>query len=81
MRSTPGSFIFSWNEFLFPLIVTSMEAKPGSVAIMNFAGGYEKLQWGSLAARGVFMTMPMILFVLAFRAALIPGFTWGALNG
>jgi multiple sugar transport system permease protein len=75
------SFIFNWNEFLFPLIVTSLEAKPGSVAIMNFAGGYKKLQWGSLAVLGVFMTMPVILFVLAFRAALIRGFTAGALKG
>jgi ABC-type glycerol-3-phosphate transport system permease component len=58
-----------------------MEAKPGSVAIMNFAGGYKKLQWGSLAVLGVFMTMPVILFVFAFRAALIRGFTAGALKG
>jgi multiple sugar transport system permease protein len=75
------SFIFNWNEFLFPLIVTSLDAKPGSVAIMNFAGGYKKLQWGSLAVLGVFMTMPVILFVLAFRATLIRGFTAGALKG
>jgi len=75
------AFIFNWNEFLFPLIVTSFHAKTGSVAIMNFAGGYKKLQWGSLAVLGVVMTMPVILFVLAFRAALIRGFTTGALKG
>ena len=75
------AFIFNWNEFLFPLIVTSFHAKTGSVAIMNFAGGYKKLQWGSLAVLGVIMTMPVILFVLAFRAALIRGFTAGALKG
>ena len=75
------AFIFNWNEFLFPLIVTSFHAKTGSVAIMNFAGGYKKLQWGSLAVLGVVMTMPVILFVLAFRAALIRGFTAGALKG
>jgi len=75
------AFIFNWNEFLFPLIVTSFHAKTGSVAIMNFAGGYKKLQWGSLAVLGVVMTMPVILFVLAFRATLIRGFTAGALKG
>ncbi|PYM62924.1 MAG: hypothetical protein DMD79_09930 [Candidatus Rokuibacteriota bacterium] len=41
--------IVARNEFLFPLIVTSLDAKPGSVAIMSFGGGYKKLQWGSLA--------------------------------
>src|SRR5436309_2712070 len=75
------AFIFNWNEFLFPFIVTSFHAKTGSVAIMNFAGGYKKFQWGSLAGLGVVMTMPVILFVLAFRAALIRGFTAGALKG
>jgi len=75
------SFIFNWNEFLFPLIVTSINAKTGSVAIMNFAGGYKKLQWGSLAVLGVVMTLPVILFVVAFRAALVRGFTAGALKG
>jgi multiple sugar transport system permease protein len=75
------SFIFNWNEFLFPLIVTGVNAKTGSVAIMNFVGGYKKLQWGSLAVLGVVMTLPVILFVLAFRAALVRGFTAGALKG
>ncbi len=74
------SFIFNWNEFLFPLIVTGVDAKTASVAIMNFAGGYKKLQWGSLAVLGVVMTLPVILFVLAFRAALVRGFTGGALK-
>jgi len=75
------AFIFNWNEFLFPLIVTSFNAKTGSVAIMSFAGGYKKLQWGSLAVLGVVMTLPVIVFVVAFRAALIRGFTAGALKG
>ncbi len=75
------AFIFNWNEFLFPLIVTSFNAKTGSVAIMSFAGGYKKLMWGSLAVLGVVMTLPVILFVVAFRTTLIRGFTAGALKG
>ncbi len=75
------AFIFNWNEFLFPLIVTSVNAQTGAVAIMSFAGGYKKLQWGSLAVLGVVMTLPVIIFVVAFRAALIRGFTAGALKG
>jgi ABC-type glycerol-3-phosphate transport system permease component len=75
------AFIFNWNEFLFPLIVTSFNAKTGSVAIMSFAGGYKKLMWGSLAVLGVVMTLPVILFVVAFRSALMRGFTAGALKG
>ncbi|TMI81922.1 MAG: ABC transporter permease subunit [Bacillati bacterium ANGP1] len=75
------SFIFNWNEFLFPLIVTSFNARTGSVAMMSFTAGYKKLQWGSLATLGVVMTIPVILFVLAFRGSLIRGFTAGALKG
>ncbi len=75
------AFIFNWNEFLFPLILTSFHAKTGSVAITSFSGGYKQLPWGPLAVLGVVMTMPVILFVLAFRAALVRGFTAGALKG
>jgi multiple sugar transport system permease protein len=75
------AFIFNWNEFLFPLILTSFHAKTGSVAITSFSGGYKQLPWGPLAVLGVVMTMPVILFILAFRAALVRGFTAGALKG
>lgn len=75
------AFIFNWNEFLFPLILTSFHAKTGSVVITSFSGGYKQLPWGPLAVLGVVMTMPVILFVLAFRAALVRGFTAGALKG
>lgn len=75
------SFIFNWNEFLFPLIVTSFNAKTGSVAIMSFTAGYKKLLWGPLSTLGVLMTIPVILFVLAFRGSLVRGFTAGALKG
>ena len=75
------SFIFNWNEFLFPLIVTSFNARTGSVAIMSFTAGYKKLQWGALATLGVIMTIPVVLFVLAFRQSLVRGFTAGALKG
>jgi multiple sugar transport system permease protein len=75
------AFIFNWNEFLFPLILTSFNAKTGSVAINSFSGGYKQLPWGPLAVLGVVMTMPVILFVLAFRAALVRGFTAGAVKG
>ncbi len=74
------SFIFNWNEFLFPLVVTSFNARTGSVAIMTFAGGYKRLQWGPLATLGVVMTIPVVLFVLAFRKSLVRGFTAGALR-
>jgi len=75
------AFIFNWNEFLFPLILTSFHARTGSVAITSFSGGYKSLPWGPLAVLGVVMTIPVILFVLVFRAALIRGFTAGAVKG
>jgi multiple sugar transport system permease protein len=75
------AFIFNWNEFLFPLILTSFNAKTGSVAINSFSGGYKQLPWGPLAVLGVVMTMPVILFVVVFRAALVRGFTAGAVKG
>ncbi len=86
--ATPGlisaailGFIFNWNEFLFPLIVTAYRAKPGTVAIMNYTEQQLNVQWGSLAVVGVVMTLPVILFMLGLRTYLIKGLTIGSVRG
>lgn len=74
-------FIFSWNEFLFALTFTSTYAsRTIPVAIALFPGIHE-VPWGDIAAASVVVTIPLIIFVLAFQKRIIEGLTTGAVKG
>jgi multiple sugar transport system permease protein len=74
------SFIFNWNEFLFPLVLTSFNAKTGAVAVMNYIESEKEVLWGPLCTVGVAMTMPAVLFMLLLRKYLVSGLTAGMLK-
>ena len=74
-------FVESWNEFLFALVLTSFKAKTAPVVLGTFIENEGMLQWGALAALGVWTVMPTLLFMLFLRKFLIRGLTLGALKG
>ncbi|SFX97785.1 multiple sugar transport system permease protein [Paracoccus pantotrophus] len=59
-------FIFSWNEFLFALTLTQVEAKTAAVAILNYMA-YQGTEWGKIAAAGIIILLPVALFAVAIR--------------
>ena len=75
------SFIFNWNEFLFPLVLTSFDAKTGAVVIMNYLETEKSVLWGPLSTVGVAMTIPVVLFMVFLRTHLVRGLTAGMLKG
>jgi len=84
--TTPGlaasaifSFIFSWNEFLFALIFTSINAKTLPVAASGFITDRMVL-WGKLCAASVVIYFPVIIFALLLRSYLVRGLTFGAIK-
>lgn len=74
------AFIFSWNEFLFALILTRREVITLPVAIVNFLA-FEGTEWGRIAAASVFMLIPALFFGLLMRRYMIAGMTNGAVKG
>lgn len=74
------AFIFSWNEFLFALILTRRDVLTLPVAIVNFLA-FEGTEWGKIAAASVFMVVPAILFGLLMRRYMVSGLTSGAIKG
>ncbi len=74
-------FVEAWNEFIFALVLTSFKAKTAPVVLATFVENEGTLQWGSLAALGVWTVMPTLLFMLFLRKFLIRGLTLGALKG
>ncbi|HEY8346085.1 MAG TPA: carbohydrate ABC transporter permease [Symbiobacteriaceae bacterium] len=74
------AFLFAWNDFLWPLIVTtSPEKLTIQVGLAMFSGKYGT-QWVYLMAGTVTATLPVLaLFVLAQRW-IIQGLTMGGLK-
>ncbi|MFT3899594.1 MAG: carbohydrate ABC transporter permease [Gordonia sp. (in: high G+C Gram-positive bacteria)] len=76
-------FIFSWNELLLALSLTSSDrAITAPVAITNFTGVSEFTEpTGQIAAAAVVITIPIIVFVLIFQRRIVAGLTSGAVKG
>ena len=73
-------FLYSWNDFFFALILTRTGAQTAPVAVVNFMN-YEGWEWGKIAAGGVLVMLPVLLFSIAVRKYLVRGMTAGAVKG
>ncbi len=73
------SFIFSWNELLYALILTRSEAKTAPVVATSFMSGYE-LPWGQIMATGTLVALPVIVFSMIVSRQLVRGLTAGAIK-
>ena len=76
-------FIFAWNEFLFAISLTSSDASRTVPAALAFFTGESQFTepTGNIAAAGVIVTVPIILFVLIFQRRIVAGLTSGAVKG
>ncbi len=73
------AFIFSWNEFLFALILTGTKAVTLPVGIIGFMKE-TGINWGYMTAGGVLALVPVIFFVMLVQKHLVKGLTLGALR-
>ncbi len=74
------SFIYSWNEFLFGLILTTRKATPVTVGATFFITSYG-VQWGKTAAAITLSVLPPVMIgVFSFRF-LIRALLAGAVKG
>lgn len=73
------AFLFSWNEFLFALVLADSAVRTVPVGLYGFVG-YQQIQWGSLSAAAILMLLPVLAFVALFQRQLIRGLTMGAIK-
>lgn len=76
-------FIFAWNDFVFAISLTSTNASrtvPAAIAFFSGASQFET-PVGSIAAAGVIITIPIIIFVFVFQRRIVAGLTSGAVKG
>jgi multiple sugar transport system permease protein len=74
------SFIFSWNNFMFSLILADEQTKTLPIAIFNFIS-YASVDWGGLMAAAVVITLPVLIVTLFVQRYIVQGLTAGATKG
>jgi multiple sugar transport system permease protein len=71
------SFIFSWNELLYALVLTRRSVQTAPVMATSFMSGYE-LPWGKIMATGTVIVLPVTIFALLVSKHMVRGLTMGA---
>ncbi|WP_339696368.1 carbohydrate ABC transporter permease [Celeribacter baekdonensis] len=74
------SFIASWNEFLYALLLTSEHSKTAPIVIAEYNSVYG-LAWGPMTAAAVLYSLPVIIVTLVLQKQIIGGLTFGAVKG
>lgn len=72
-------FIFSWNEFIFALMLTGSKAQTATVAVMSFWSS-DAVQWGRIMAGSFIILIPGVIFVLTCQRWLVRGLTMGSVK-
>ncbi|MCB1492266.1 MAG: carbohydrate ABC transporter permease [Rhodobiaceae bacterium] len=73
------SFIFSWNELMYALILTRTTAKTAPAMAVSFMEGYN-LPYGKIMATSTLIVIPVIVFALIASKQLVRGLTMGAVK-
>ncbi len=74
------SFIFSWNNFLFGVILANRETRTLPIAVYNMLT-FEQVSWGPLAAAALVVTAPVLLLTLLMQKEIVAGLTAGGVKG
>jgi multiple sugar transport system permease protein len=74
------SFIFSWNNFMFSLVLANEDTRTLPVAIFGFIS-YASIDWGGLMAAAVIITLPVLIITLFVQRYVVAGLTAGAVKG
>jgi len=74
------SFIASWNNFLFALVLANEQTKTLPVAVLGYIG-YTSIQWGTLMAASCIITTPVLVLALCVQKYIVRGLVAGAVTG
>ena len=74
------AFIFSWNNFIFGVVLAGRETRTLPVAVYNVLT-FEQVSWGPLAAAALLVTLPVLLLTLLMQKEIVAGLTAGGVKG
>jgi multiple sugar transport system permease protein len=71
--------IFSWNNFVFGIVLAGRETRTLPVAVYNMIS-FEQVSWGPLAAAALVVTLPVLLLTVFAQRQIVAGLTAGAVK-
>jgi multiple sugar transport system permease protein len=74
------SFIFSWNNFIFAMVLAGRETRTLPVAVNNMLT-FEQIAWGPLSAAALLVTAPVLILTLLAQKQIVAGLTAGGVKG
>jgi multiple sugar transport system permease protein len=74
------TLVFSWDDFLFAVILSASAATPVTVGAANFITSYG-VEWGDISAATVMSVVPPLILGFAAQRYLVRGLTMGAVKG
>ena len=74
------AFIFSWNNFIFAVVLAGPRLQTLPVAIFNVLT-FEQINWGPLAAAALLVTAPVLILAMLVQRHIITGLAAGGLKG
>jgi multiple sugar transport system permease protein len=80
MATTFLCTIFSWNNFLFGVILNGRLTQPVTVGILAFKS-YEAVLWGQMAAASIITALPVLILAVLIQRYIVRGLSLGALKG
>ena len=85
--STPGlvtcstlSFLGSWNNFQFALILSGEKTRTLPVSMQYFVSGAD-IRWGRMLAATIVVIVPTIILTMILQKYIVQGMTVGAVKG
>ena len=74
-------FVFSWNYFLFALVLSNGDTKTLIAAALQFRRRGRRRNWGALMAAATLIALPPLMLASIVQRWLVSGLTLGAVKG
>lgn len=74
------AFVFTWNDFLFSAMLTSVTTRTIPVAMTRVVGADVGVDWGVFAAIGTIYLAPVMLVAFLLQSQLLRGATFGTIT-
>ncbi len=74
------TFLFTWADYIFAVVLTANNATTVTVGAANFVTSYG-IRWGDISATVVLSVLPPLIFALFAQRFLVRGLAAGAVKG
>jgi lactose/L-arabinose transport system permease protein len=73
-------FLFSWNSYLWPLLVLSKQEAQTAPVALGALVGLDRVYWNAVMVAAVLLTLPMLVLFIFLQRYFIAGITAGAVK-